>query len=279
MKLRVLASAACLAFGTLAANASITITTNNDAQFLGNSLLGAGISASNFSATGNAAQFGTFTGGNTLGNGFFDNGIILSSGNVATATGPNTAGNTSMNFGGAGNADLDNLVSSNTNDAATLTFDFETTGGDIFFNYFFASEEYNEFVGSEFNDVFGFFVNGQNIATLPGGDPVAINTVNNGSNSGLFNDNSGGVFDIEFDGFTNVLTASALGLGAGTHTISISVADTSDFILDSAVFLQVGSFSDTVTPIPEPATWLMMILGFAVTGLSLKRRNSLMAAK
>ncbi|UTW53908.1 choice-of-anchor L family PEP-CTERM protein [Kordiimonas sp. SCSIO 12610] len=279
MKLRTIASAFCLLAGTLSANAAITIVANNDAQSLGNLLVGSGVTGSNFSISGNAAQFGTFSGGSSLGQGFFDQGLILSSGNVLDAAGPNQSTYTSTNFGGAGNSQLNDLGFS-TLDAATLSFDFTTTGGSIYFNYFFASEEYNEYVGSQFNDVFGFFVNGENIAKLPNGDAVSINNVNNNSNSEFYNDNTRGDFATEYDGFTDVLTASVIELEAGTHNISISVADVSDRILDSAVFLQVGSFSDTITPptanvgaVPEPATWIMMIIGFGVAGLTLKRRR------
>lgn len=276
MKFRSFASVFCIIVSSLSANAALTINANNDAQSLGNMLVGGGVTGSNFSVSGNAAQFGSFSGGNTFGNGFFNNGIILSSGNVNSAVGPNSSSYTTTNFGGGGNSQL-NALGFSTYDAATLSFDFTSNGGDLYFNYFFASEEYNEYVGSKFNDAFAFFLDGENIALLPDGDPVAINTVNNGSNPSLYNDNSNGSIDTEFDGFTDVLTASAENLAPGTHNITITVADVSDRILDSAVFLQMGSFSDTyVAPaIPEPATWLMMIIGFAVTGLTLKRRNKI----
>jgi hypothetical protein len=259
----------------MTANAALTIVGNNDAQSLGNLLIGDGVAGSNFSVKGNSAQFGTFSGGSTFGSGFFDKGIILSTGKVADAAGPNSSSSKTTNFYSSGNSELDDLGFS-TLDAATLSFDFTTQGGDIYFNYFFASEEYNEYVGSKFNDVFAFFVNGDNVATLPNGDAVAINSVNNTNNSSLYNDNTDGSYDTEYDGFTNLMTASAVELEAGTHHISISVADVADGFLDSAVFLQVGSFSDRVVApsVPEPATWLMMIIGFAVAGFVLKRRQA-----
>src|SRR5690606_24494876 len=124
-------------------------------------------------------------------------------------------------------------------------FDFETTTGDLFFSYVFASEEYNEYVNTSVNDVFAFFVDGVNIALIPGtSTPVSINTVNcgfstdgalpglNPSNCDQFvnNDlqNGGPFFNIEYDGFTKVLVASALGLSAGTHHIKLAIADADD---------------------------------------------------
>ncbi len=56
------------------------------------------------------------------------------------------------------------------------------TPQDLFFEFVFSSEEYNEFVNSGFNDVFAFFVDGENIGFVPGTfDPVSIDTVNGGN--------------------------------------------------------------------------------------------------
>ena len=78
-----------------------------------------------------------------------------------------------------GDTDLNGLTTSPTFDACTLEFDFSCpSASQISFQYVFTSEEYNEYVNSQFNDVFGFFLNGVNIATLPGGMSVAINNVN-----------------------------------------------------------------------------------------------------
>ena len=50
----------------------------------------------------------------------------------------------------------------------------------------FASTEYPTFVNSPFNDVFAFFVNGVNVAVVPGtNDPVTINKINAGNPVGF----------------------------------------------------------------------------------------------
>jgi hypothetical protein len=54
---------------------------------------------------------------------------------------------------------------------------------------------------------------------------------------------------------------------------SLKVADTSDGILDAAVFIQQGTFSTEptpTTPIPEPGT--MTLLGIGIAGLLITRR-------
>lgn len=160
-----------------------------------------------------------------------------------------------------------------THDASVLDIVFTTETGNLFFNFVFASEEYNEWVGSSYNDVFGFFIDGVNIALLPNGSPVSINNVNLGANSAYYIDNTGNIkFDTQYDGFTTVLTAQALGLGAGAHTISLQIADAGDYVLDSAIFLQAGSFSGTNPAVPEPGT--MLLLGAGLLGLlGLNRRG------
>ena len=193
------------------AHAGLIVTQNNDANTLVNNILGSGVSTSNISLTGANAAFGTFTGGVSAGIGI-ESGIMLSTGKVIDAVGPNSSDSTATEFFTAGDADLTAIAGNPTFDAATLTFDFISDGGDIFFDYVFASEEYNEYVNQNENDSFAFFLDGSNIALIPGTNtPVSINTVNAGnpvgtdaSNSQHFNNNSlndgGPFFDIEYDG-------------------------------------------------------------------------------
>jgi hypothetical protein len=152
-----------------------------------------------------------------------------------------------------------------------LKFDFTSASGNVFFNYVFASEEYNEWVGSQFNDSFQLLLNGNNIAFLPGGGGVvSINNVNNGSNSAFFKNNTGLAFDTQFDGLTTVLTASATGL-VGTNTFEFLIQDLGDSQLDSGVFIQAGTFSDQPTSVPEPGT--LALLGLGMLGFTAARRR------
>lgn len=149
-----------------------------------------------------------------------------------------------------------------------------------------------EFTNSPFNDVFAFFLDGQNIALIPGTTtPVSINNVNGGNPLGINATNpqffvnndlsdGGSFFDIQYDGFTKAFTAQALGLTPGTHTIKLAVADAGDSILDSAVFIQGDSFSDQPTqPIPEPVTILGTLTAGAFGAKFMRKRKQMEAAK
>lgn len=187
----------------------------------------------------------------------FESGIVLSSGNAHFIEGPNSSDNATANNGLPGDPDLDALIPGySSHDATVLEFEFECENIQyISFQYVFASEEYNEYVNTSFNDVFGFFVNGVNIALIPGtSTPVSINNLNcgnpydapaGGSYCELFNNNDlsdgGGTFDTEADGFTMVLTAETA-VDPGVNTIKLAVADAGDWILDSHVLIKGESF-------------------------------------
>ncbi len=204
---------------------------------------------------GENIQFGTFSNGAaSIG---FDEGIIISTGHINNAIGPNNSGSQGTNVPNNNtDSDLTAVVAQSTYDAAVIEFDFTPVSNQIEFEYVFASEEYCEFVNKDYNDVFGFFISGpgivgtQNIARVPTtGEVVSIDNINHLKNSAFFNPNSsscGGTTnaaDIQFDGFTTPLTATATVIPCETYHIKLAIADVGDGIYDSAVFLRAGSFN------------------------------------
>ncbi len=272
----------------ISARGGVNVVTSSDPDALVNDILGSGVTVvpgtTSYVGAANAAGF--FGNGVASGIGI-ESGIILTSGDASLAQGANDSDNTTGANGVPGDTDLSAITGASTYDASALEFDFSSTGGDLFFNYVFASEEYNEYTNSSFNDVFAFLLDGSNIALIPGTmTPVSINNVNGGNPLGMnashpefFHNNDltdgGPFFDFEYDGFTDVFTAAALGLAPGTHHIKLAIADTSDSILDSAVFIQGGTFSDIPTPpdavVPVPPALLLGLLGLGAAGLKLRK--------
>jgi hypothetical protein len=204
------------------------------------------VQISNVSYTGANIASGIFDGARDEGLAI-DSGVILSSGFATNVYGPNVSQGITGSNGVAGSANLNNLIPGySTNDASVFEFDFIPKFNSIGFTYVFGSDEYLEWVGSSFNDVFGLFIDYENIAIIPGTDvPVSINNVNPNSYSDFYTDNPPGSnnFNIEPDGMTVAVSVSRLIEPDVQHHISFEVADAGDFILDSWVFLEAGSFA------------------------------------
>ncbi len=215
--------------------------------------------------TGNDASAGMFQGGmDPLG---IESGIILSSGAAADVAGPNDEDGTTTAFDNPGDSDLDTLSNATTEDATVLEFDFTVPqdANKVYFNYVFGSEEYNEYVDAGYNDVFGFFLNGQNLAVVPDPNdssetvPAAIDNVNEDVNDQLYNNNDpsemddGQMADTEMDGFTVVLDVEGDVVPGEPNTLRLAIADAGDASLDSWVLIEGGSLStEDPTEIVEP---------------------------
>jgi len=249
---------AALTMSLAASSASaLVVSASNDATALANALAGSGIAISNATlSAASATGAGTFTGGAaSVG---FNSGVLLTTGTVTCAPGPNSS--TSCSGGGT---------------TTSLKFDFTSDTGDVYFKYVFASEEYNEYVGSAYNDTFQLLLNGVNIALLPGSaGVVSINNVNNNVNSSFYRNNSGAGslnLDTQYDGLTTVLIAQATGLTLGsTNTFEFRIADLGDSSFDSGVFIEAGTFSSS-NPVPEPAG--IALFGLGLLGLLAAKRK------
>lgn len=229
------------------------------------SLVGTGITYSNVTYLGTTTSSGTFSGGSTVIG--FDSGIILSTGLAASVVGPNATYQNTV-FGTAGDSDLSSMTGQSTYDATVLEFDFVPQEDTVHFDYVFGSEEYNEFVG-KYNDAFAFYLDGVNVALLPGTTTfVSINNVNNCVNPAYFINNVAGANticavtaavagrDTSVNGFTTVLSVDQQVVPGSTHHLKLAIADVGDGILDSCVFLRAKSLlsgpTPTVTNTPTP---------------------------
>jgi gliding motility-associated-like protein len=249
--------------------AQISVTTGLTPQkYVEDVLLSGGVTVSNITYTGSNNAIGRFQTGTNPTNLGLSSGIILSTGVVNGSPGIGAPGSSfaSTNNNTSGYPLLTSLIGNTTYDAAVLEFDFIPLSDTIRFRYVFGSEEYPEYVCSNYNDVFAFFITGQNpaggnynnynIALIPNTTlPVAINTVNPGIHgssgspggctsllySQYYVNNATGQ-TIVFDGFTTVLTAWAKVVPCQNYRIKIAIADVGDGVFDSAVFLEANSF-------------------------------------
>jgi gliding motility-associated-like protein len=230
-------------------------------QLVQNVLLGTGVDVSNITFSGSGNAIGTFNATNaSIG---IDEGIIMTTGTIDPGPngphGPNNKENAGIDNGAGGYGQLSNLVGAATFNATLLEFDFIPYSDTVRFKYVFASEEYQEFVGSQFNDVFAFFISGpgipggsQNMAIIPGtNQPVAINNVNQGQNNIYYQNNGDGnsapfnndPFYVQYDGFTVPLEAVSKVQCGETYHLIIAVADVGDPIYDSGIFLEKNSLN------------------------------------
>ena len=243
-------------------------------ELVKNMFLGQGVIAGNVTFSGPKFAIGLYHDDSaTLG---FTNGILLTTGNALYSRGPNNSPRMGWASSSPGDKDLQLVAHGRTHDASVLEFDFVAANDSISFNFVFASEEYLEYVGSKFNDVFGFFIMGKdslvrNIAVLPDNKtPITVNTVNNKLNKHYFIDNTffnttdpwvwnfrkrkvvknkrygkrskKAMYNTQFDGFTTVLRAHASVIPNQVYHIKLAISDVGDAMLDSGVFLESGSF-------------------------------------
>jgi gliding motility-associated-like protein len=235
-------------------------------------LLGDGVNAFNITYNGEPGdqvelQAGSF---NAVGSTFpIDSGVVMTTSSLDIV---NTGeGNNTDPFPDYADPDLAMIAGFASRNASVIEFDFTVSSDSVKFNYIFASAEYPSFTCSNYNDVFGFFLSGpgitgpfegnaKNIALIPGTDiQVGVNSVNSGmppnaqncldvnpnyeNDSIYFVSNNPPEEDaMQIRGHTVVLTAEEQIECGGTYHIKLAISNANDQALQSAVFLEAGSF-------------------------------------
>lgn len=227
------------------ANAQLLVRSEkNFTKMVRQSFVGPGIAIKNVIFRGDSAAIGIFDGRNS--NIGLDSGILITTGKAVDAIGPDNMIASSTHNPTRTDGDLNSLLSGgqSTVDASYLQFTFTPSSSKATFKFVFASEEYENFVGFPFNDIFGFFISGpgitgkKNLALVPGKtDPVSVNTVNQNVNSNLFVNNIGGL-TIQYNGFTKVIEVTADNLTiCEDYILKLVIADVEDNVYDSGIFL------------------------------------------
>jgi hypothetical protein len=232
------------------------------------------ISVSTETVTGDTFTVGKNSYGyfNAAGSSFpFAEGIILSTGNAIKSSGPFVAGGIGEGgFSWLGDPDLNQILGINSQNATVLEFDFIPQTNFISFNYIFASNEYQFYYPCEYSDGFAFLIKEnipgavyQNLAVIPETnipvssqnirpkieDIVQNNTLYPGcpaSKENYFNGFNPASSPINYGGQTVVMKAQTQLVAGNNYHIKLVVADSRDPYINSAVFIESGSFSPKI---------------------------------
>ncbi|WP_282781922.1 choice-of-anchor L domain-containing protein [Phaeodactylibacter xiamenensis] len=269
--------------GALYAQAPYTVIGSLDSTFTPVELiedvcLGEGIEVTNIQFEGVSPAVGRFLGGSDiigLEQGFLmTTGLAQSSGNFGGADMASFGDASFINNSNAYTEEIATISNNSTiRDVAIFRINFVPTGDTLMFRYVFASDEYPNFVCSNFNDVFGFFLEGtdpetgtsaiRNLAQIPGTElPVSINSINNGvpggypgSHPAWCSEEFNGSLDYanlfnqvppfvapSYNGFTDVLLAKADVVPCQEYQMTLVIADVGDAWWDSGIYFEANSF-------------------------------------
>ncbi len=234
----------------------LPIDTTATAMQLAQEIFGNGVTVNSATYSGDNLSSGIYSSGDSIGAGVTpgDTGVILSTGyaedftNSSGTTNTNEVGNRSTNTSGVnGDSDFDAISAAGSRDASFLEVDFVPLGDLITVDFVLSSEEYPEYINSQYNDVIGVWVNG-NAATISIGNGTAsIGNINGvGGQANVYNDNTGDQFNTEMDGFTITLTFVAPVNTGVVNTLKVGVADVGDSSYDTNLLISGGSVQSTI---------------------------------
>lgn len=192
-------------------------------------------------------------------------GIILSTGDVIAALGPNNEVSSHENYT-PGDRSLEKIANAKTFDAAILEFDFMSLTDSISFTFQFASEEYPNYVEKGVSDIFGFLVKdystgtAQNIGTISkNGVPIAIDMIHKDQNADLYIPNNYSEFKyynniseeqlsetlelFQFNGFSRSIQSGIKLEPYKKYHFKIAIADVGDRKFDSWIFIYGNSLA------------------------------------
>lgn len=241
----------------MATGAELTYQTSATALQMANAIFGAGATVTGASYTGPQNSSAIYSNGQ-LSAGVVPSttGVILSTGNAASFTqsngDPNRSAGTSADTTGINNNALFNgIAGASTYDAVWLDVDFIPTGNVMTMKFVFASEEYPEYINSQFNDVVGVWINGTNVPISVGNGRTSVNNINGNTQQNLYVSNLTDAYNTEMDGFT-VTMSLTIPVNAGVvNSIRIGIADTSDAQYDSNLLIAGDSVQTVLVPMND----------------------------
>ncbi|MBI1331669.1 MAG: PEP-CTERM sorting domain-containing protein [Armatimonadetes bacterium] len=294
---RALATVPLLSFSAYAL--AIDITTTNSPSDLADKLfsnVAGGVTIMGSAYTGSDVAAGTYRNLSFAPLSYISSGILLTTGDAQIAKGPNDQDFAGIDNGGGSETFVNydgNGTNAVLNDVAKLSITFSSDSRQsLSFDFSFGSEEYFEWVNSDYNDTFLTFID-SNPITLSrdlNNNPITVNNQffrvdNRPQGWGEFdvlgnyshcNGTASGISELQYDGFTPVLKTTFT-VDPGVHTLTFVIGDAGDNIYDSGVFISralSSSGDDDGTgedPAPEPSSFLG--LGVALWGFQRLRRR------
>lgn len=235
-------------------------------NLINQNLFGNDYTISNVSYDGYEYALGRFkANGTNIG---VNQGVLLTTGTIyntgAGPHGPNDKPDAGTDNGFPGDSVLSSIIGGYTYNSATIEFDLIPFVDTFELTYVFGSEEYSEYVNTLFNDfmvisIDGVGFNEVQLATtgtvsnpLHSNKIISVNNVNNGSyNNGpceacdIYIENDFNIelasdpLRIQYDGLTIPMKAKVNNLIIGeTYHITIAIADVTDPIFDSGLFIE-----------------------------------------
>ncbi|MFC4747942.1 choice-of-anchor L domain-containing protein [Flavobacterium branchiicola] len=203
----------------------------------------------------------------------FAEGIMLASSTATTAIGPFVSELVSSdNINWIGDNDLNLTLGIQSTNATVLEFDFVASATSLSFNYIFASNEYQFDYPCLYSDGFAFLIKEEgtadpykNLAVLPK-TSTPVSSVNihpiigpgtrpggitytgcSASNENYFNGLNNNTSPVNYAGQTKVMTAQTNVTPGKKYHVKMVIADDRNRNLESAIFLEAGSFTSTIT--------------------------------
>jgi hypothetical protein len=130
--------------------------------------------------------------------------------------------------------------------------------------------------GTQFTDLYNFTLSTGSLFdaslisfTLGSANNIEFNPATPGCVScGIFLD--GAAFSLNSNGALDVFTLNPTVLtgSPAVHTLSVT-----GYFVSGPTASYAGTFNANIVPVPEPATWGMMLVGFAGIGMAIRRRG------
>ncbi len=239
----------------MVAGVELNYDSSASALQMAQTIFGDGVSVVGANYIGDNDASAIYSGGDTISPGVVpgDTGVILSTGEADAFTSVGSQSNfftnrTTANSGPNNDPQFNALAGRSTFDASILEIDFipDEDVDFITMEFVFSSDEYPEFVGSIYNDVFGVWIDGEVVPLSAGNGEITINNLNESGGPNLFNINTQDQFNTEMDGFTISLSVIIPVTAEEVNSLRIGIADVGDSSFDSNVLIAADSVQGTI---------------------------------